>query len=340
MPLLQPYLRPPLVSTAAWERLCAAAGLLPGDDLIVFELRLVPGQSRVDLALRLSDPERARPLLRSLPAPHLTRLGERWGRDLRHPRPLASLWLEFDLDRVPRSAPALPPPVVCARLDESPTGPVEPGWVAGDLLPALHGRPLTAAEEGLVLRALENLPAGARPLYAFSLLPRPAAPLRLELIGLSPAAMGSYLAGLGAPWAGRRLAPLLPLVAGADRYHLSFDFCDEVAPRIGVEYALARLPQHDGRWTELLDRLVAAGLCQPDKRAALLAWPGQDSLWTAAARWPRPALAAGGHGVRCLSHLKLVVRPEAPPEAKAYLVFQHLPGTVGEGAGGASRRRR
>ena len=63
-------------------------------------------------------------------------------------------------------------------------------------------------------------------------------------------------------------------------------------PRVGMEGSFSRLPRREPRWRELLDRLVARGLCPPEKRDALLAWPGYDTFWSASGAWPvwpRPA---------------------------------------------------
>ena len=75
------------------------------------------------------------------------------------------------------------------------------------------------------------------------------------------------------------------LIAGCERPHLSFDIVDgdpeTIAPRVGLEGAFPRLPHREPRWAELVDRFVERGLCTPEKRAAVFAWPGWDSATTA-----------------------------------------------------------
>src|SRR6202035_2789300 len=77
-----------------------------------------------------------------------------------------------------------------------------------------------------------------------------------------------------------------PLAAGAARTQLSFDVDDEVEGRVGWECSYPRLPSREAGWTTLLARWTAAELATAPQRRALLAWPGYDSLWTAAPRWP------------------------------------------------------
>lgn len=248
-------------------------------------------------------------------------------------QPVSSLWLEFD--STPEAAD-LPTPLLCARLE----GSCEPDWLVGTLLPAMQGAPLGGAQRRNLLRCLAALPPRAHVLYAFSLLGRSEGGVRLELYGLGPAAMAGYLRPVVSTAAAERVESVVHLVAGADRFHLSFDVGEKISPRIGVECGLRRQPRREPRWAELLDRLVAHGLASRAKVDALLTWPGQDSLWTAPDRWSEAAVSLGGHGVRCLSHLKLVLHPDRPPEAKTYLLFQHLPGRASVAHARRLNRRR
>lgn len=331
-PLLRPRLPPLLVDDAAFAFLRRVGRRIPGDCLGILELRLADGSPEIDFAVRFTRSGQARAVAPRLPSAWARRFVSSWARRPADLRPVASLWLEFDSPPVPGGEPGdgLPTPVLCARLG----GPADPDWLAGVLLPAMLGGPLCGAQRGALTRCLAALPPRARVLYAFSLLGRPGGGVRIELCGLEPAAMAAYLRRAVSPAAAARVASWAHLVSGADRFHLSFDLDadasgaggDGMSPRIGVECGLRRQPRREPRWAELLDRLVAEGLASRAKREALFAWPGQDSLWTAADRWPAAAVGLGGHCGRCLSHLKLVLREGRPPEAKAYLLFQHLPG--------------
>lgn len=332
LPLLDPHLPSLLVDRRARDWLAGVARLAPGDCAGVVELRLAGDSPAVDFAFRLVRPDQARPVAALLSSARARSFLSRWARREPGLAPVSSLWLELDspVDGAGDEAGKPPAPLLCARFDRA----VDPGWLTGSLLPALCGEALAARRRRLLDRCLAALPAGARVLYLFSLLGRPGAAVRLEIFGLEPAAMAAYLRRAASPLEAELVEAAAPLVAGAGRYHLSLDLGAEVTPRIGVECGFERQPRREPRWAELLDRWLAHRLADPAKRDAVLAWPGQENLWTTPGRWPAAAIGLGGHAVRGLSHLKLVLRPGRAPEAKAYLLFQHLPaaGAAGHGA--------
>ena len=51
-------------------------------------------------------------------------------------------------------------------------------------------------------------------------------------------------------------------------------------------------PGREPRWGALLDHLVANGLCTPEKREALLSYPGYTDEETATVPWPAGAAAS------------------------------------------------
>jgi hypothetical protein len=290
---------------------------LPGVLLATLEVRLGAETGPVDLSLRARDPGEALRLVGCDFPTHTKSFLSRWAGGDPALVPVHSIWLEFDLDREPA---ALPTPVVCAKLFPD----AEPGWLTGELFPALHGRDLTAAERRQVRRCHEAIPQPGYLLYAFSLGARGADALRLEVFGLELPALLAYLAEVApamVPW----VESPAGLLAGAERVHLSLDLGREVLPRVGVEGSYSRLPPREPRWAELFERLVDRGLCRPDRRDAALAWHGSESFWTAPAAWSVEAFGAGGFCFRKLSHVKVVCRPGRELEAKAYLLFGHLP---------------
>jgi hypothetical protein len=320
-----------LADRRSLARLQALAHRLPDAGPMVLETRLRRTGTRhraVDLSLHVTSPAHAAALC-ELGESERPAAGFGWPRFLRAwaMRPdwrtrVPSLWLEFDLGRLPAMPAlpaALPAPVICARLADG----VDAAWVAATLLPAMHGAALTAVQCRLLERCWRETPAAGRPLYVFSLASRGAGRVRVEIAGgLDLPALACLLARLRAPAAARRVARLQPLLAEADRLHLSCDLGDldePLAPRVGVEVSFPRQPRNDPRWDRLLGRLVAAGLCSPAARDAALAWPGQDSLWTAPERWPGAPGAARRRCARTLSHLKLVCDRRRPTTAKLYL---------------------
>jgi len=315
-----PRLSAPLFDVQALTRLSTIARALPGDVLAVLEARLAPGPGPVDLSLRLRNASEAE-RLRDYPLPsHLAAFLSAWPGPNSPFAPVRSLWLEFDLDREPS-----PPPIPCARL----ASPVAADWLTGTLLPALHGGELEPEQREAVRSCLVALPGAARLLYAFSLYPRNPGAVRLEIFGLDPQGILETLRRVG-PRMVEHTAEIAPLFAESDRLHLSLDFTSEILPRIGIEASFVRQPEREPRWKVIFDRLVAAGLCDPGKRDAALAWSGYDTFRTAPEAWPA-TVGRRGFCVRSLSHVKVVCWPDRDPEAKVYLAFGWLEGSRAAG---------
>lgn len=306
--VLRPNLTEPLFPPFAVDRLLSTAGDLPGDCLGILEVRLGSGPAPVDLSIRLLDPSQAHRMAERVTPPHLRSFLTGW------PEGVLSIWLEFDLDREPD-------PVPCVKLHPD----ASPSWIADTLLPRLHGKPLTAEQRDLFLFCHREIPAHGHLLYVFSLLPRGIEAVRMEVYGLGLEDVQSLL-GRIAPDSVPRVSEIAPLFAGVEHLHLSFDVAPGgVLPRIGLEGSFPRLPHREPRWEELFRRWVQQGLGSPEKKEALLAWPGYETFWTAPAAWPVEAVGARGFCVRGLSHVKVVSTPDREPEAKAYLSFGYAP---------------
>lgn len=303
------HLAPPLCSPRALDRLLALGAHLPGDCPGVLEVHLGEGGGTVDLSVRIEEPGQARRVAgQPLPA-HLRDFLSRWSETEGPFSAIPCVWLEFDLDR---PVVGFPIPSVCTRLPRG-TG---LDWLIESLLPALRGGRLSEAQCRLLRRCHAEIPEEGGLLYVFSLLSRPGNPLRMELFGLDPAGALAYLRRV-APHTVSPLAGIAPLFEGIERPHLSFDLGAEILPRVGLEGSFAR--QREPRWAELFARLVACGLCTPEERDAILAWPGYDTFWTAATDWPVEQAGVHGFCVRSLSHVKVVAQPDRAPEAKVYL---------------------
>jgi hypothetical protein len=308
----RPHLAPPLLDERSVDRLQAVSPYLPGDCLSILETRLGPGRAGVDLAQRLETPSQARRLMAApLPA-HLRAFLARWSEPAGGFAAIPCVWIELDLDR---DRSGLPTPVVCARLPLA----VEIGWLLESLWPAIHGQPLTAAQRHLVRKCWEQIPTSASLLYAFSLLSRGGGAVRMEICGLEADQIRGYLRRIGLAEIAE-VEAAVPLFSHVERLHLSFDIGSEILSRIGIEGSFAGRPEREPRWRDLFTLLVDRGLCTPEKRAAVFAWPGYDSFWTAPESWPEAA-DLRTVCVRGLSHVKVVCRPGRELEAKAYLTL-------------------
>lgn len=317
--VLGPKLIEPLFAPETVRRLRRLAGALPGECQGTLEVRLASGATQVDLSLRLLTAAQALGAAARFPS-EVGRFLTLWSAPEGPLAPVRSVWLEFDLDRE-----ELPDPVVCAKLPAD----IDSGWLLRTLLPALQVGPLSRGQRHLIFACLDALPDSAHLLYVFSLRARGSDAVRLEIFGMEPSQILDYL---------RRVAPrmvpavqeITPCFEGVERLHLSLDVGGEIRPRIGIEGSFPRQPRREPHWEELLSRLESRGLCSPQKLTDTLAWPGYDSFWTAAQRWPVAEVGPRGFCIRALSHVKVVCRPECEPEAKAYLAFGPFerPGTA------------
>jgi hypothetical protein len=312
LPIVEPHLASTLVGEEAKRRLRNTARSIPADCLSILEARLAPGETAVDLSVRLERPEQALRMAPQLREPHIREFLTQWAEKEEGRKPL---WLEFDLHS---DSPGLPSPLVLAALPPQ----VNPVWLADTLLPALHGKALSAAQREAVLQCARAVPSSASIMYAFSLRSRPDEPVRLDFLRLGQKERREFLAQV-APHLCPLVDELVPNLEGTERPHLSFDIGSGIPSRVGMEGSFIRQPNREPRWAQLMDRLVERGLCAPGKRDAVLAWGGYDSFRTAPELWPVESQGKSGFCVRALSHIKIVGELDRPPQAKVYLTFCH-----------------
>jgi hypothetical protein len=293
-----------LVGHEAFERLREIARQLPGDGLAALEIRLAHAAGIADLSLKVAQ---LRGLTDTFFSPQTRQFLRRWSAG--ELPSVASVWLEFDAER---SGAGLPDPVLCAEVERG----ADPVQTLDTVFQTLD-----TSQRDWALRCIAEIPPPARLLYLFDLRARGTRNLRLEILGLAPQDAPAFLARL-APHLAPGVAKAAPLLAGAERPHFSFDVGPEgIGPRTGCEGSFVKWPHREPRWRELFDRLVDRGLCTPEKRDAIFAWPGQETFWAAPERWPAEAAGTRGVCVRALSHVKVVAQPGCAPEAKAYLLF-------------------
>jgi len=322
------HLTPELIGDQALDRIEGLTRRLPPEALGALEIRL-HGRAGVDLSVRLLSPESCHQAASRLRRPVLHDLATTWESDPRWAQTVSALWLEIDLPLDPADDPAERAPIVCARVERFPDM-VDLAWITEQLLPTLGGRRLTSHQKESALRILRGLPPTAWLLYAFDLSPRGNREIRLELFGPARNDLVPFVHDVTGGTGTRQAEQALELLGDLDRLHLSVDIdpTGGISPRIGIDGSYRKAPSREPRWRMLFERLVAAGLCAPKTKDAVLDWPGYDSFWTAPEGWPLPGGGIGGFCVRALSHIKLVTRPDTGPEAKAYLLFGHVGRTI------------
>jgi len=325
--VLRPHLPRALVSDAAFARLVALGHGIPAalTRFAYVECRLAAHDDAVDTVLSVMPEERAQV---QAAASHSVGRGwaraaalcERWDAAGPHAA-LDHLWLELDAATEPSDPGVFLSFGDVPRMDRVPataTG------AADAALEALLGAPLPPLHAAHLRRAIDALPAGAYVPYYGVMFGRSDRAVRLCAIGLDDVAIATWLWKLRWPGdvdaLGRLLGDLGAVWAEGSthlRRMVHVDVTDDgLGPRAGVEYGLAPSPQLRGQIAErpFLDTLVTRGWCTPEKRDALLAWPGYSAEHFPHEPW-RSLL------VRRLNHVKIVHRPDAPPQAKAYLAF-------------------
>ena len=168
-------------------------------------------------------------------------------------------------------------------------------------------------------------PPGAAVPYAGIMLARARQAVRVYLSRVPGSAVPALLDAVGWPEDEARVtARVLGAVDGGAAPELGMLHLDvlegALLPRLGLEYTLERKPQVRGGIAEraFVDRLVECGLCVPERRDALLAWPGYEVRTLRHELWPSWL-------VRRVNCIKLVHEPGREPQAKAYLLAFHQP---------------
>jgi hypothetical protein len=196
----------------------------------------------------------------------------------------------------------------------------------------LLGEPLSPAVRQHVSRCINALPEQARLYSGGAMLSRVFSGVRLYLCGVPRSSVAGYLKAVG--WPGE-IAEVLALIQWLPPFletvEIALDVGETMLPRVGLECHVfgVSLPEAKAKWTELLDILVAKGLCLPSKRDALLAWMGHSHARSIAGPWPadihKEPDAAGSDVMRVLTrtinHIKVVHHPGRSLEAKAYFTL-------------------
>jgi hypothetical protein len=180
-----------------------------------------------------------------------------------------------------------------------------------------------------ILRCIEKMPKGASLFQVGTMLSRSTNDVRLYINKVRSQNILSYLNALGWSEADGTFETLITdFEEKADRFVLSFDVTpDGIEPRIGLECSFEENRYHqEKRWEDVFEYFVQKGMCLPEKRDALLRYPGVDYPDDFSGGVMRPFVSVSQHLdeifsgalVRYISHVKVVYIPNHPLEAKAY----------------------
>ncbi|XXT20200.1 hypothetical protein WME94_01360 [Sorangium sp. So ce429] len=321
-----------LVTADAWERVLGAARRLPpAVSCTYLECRLGPDAPEVDLGASVT--AEGRSILQAATPADLRLSGEEaaiWGRVQELARAWADpasplhervpvLWLELDSGEL-TCGRLLPSVLMCVDPSLS-KGPVQQDVVGHRLddcapsiqaaLSALSREPLAPAARADLDRCFEALPACGRVVHVGFMVTRRPAVVKLFAAMDREQVLG-YLDAIRWPGSLAEAAALMTTFGGGpDTFRVDLTLGARLLPRLGLEFASRRGADPDRR--ALIARCVDQGLCTPQKRDALLSWPGSTREELPGYAWP----------VR-LSRwidMKIVHRPPEPLEAKAYLGF-------------------
>lgn len=242
---------------------------------------------------------------------------------------LRNLWLEYDLTNPINEASA---PSVFFGTDRLTRG-AEAGW-ALDLVEGLRGERLSSASRDTISELIAVLPRSAKMFQVGIMCSRLEAPLRVCVIGQELGEISAFLAA--ARWPGKcplveeTLHGFTPMI---ENVALDLDILDDgrLSPKLGIELYQRRGTDINHRMIGLITRLTDSDLCLPQKAIGLLAWGGITHERRYPDLWPaelirRRTLRGGNESstfCRWLHHIKIVLEPDAPPTAKAYLAVSH-----------------
>ncbi|MFQ3612473.1 MAG: 2OG-Fe(II) oxygenase [Cyanobacteriota bacterium] len=342
--VIQPSVPDELLDAESWQGIQAIAQWLPGSltNFFGFECRLGIPEAAGDFLICLDAQEAGRntlasaeygaSLLQSEPIwQRIHQLGQHWqaAGSLLSER-VHNMWLEFDVERSGSVATPLPSCFIGSLpIYGNPTeGDEIHHWLLTEPLTLLRGEALPTCVQAMVLRCLQALPIGAYVFQVGLMLARHNDWVRLCIRDIDPDQILAYLDSIGWPGSLSGLEQLLhQLEPTVDRIDLDLDVEGSIGPKLGLECYLMGQPARDPRWGKFLDTLVSMGLCLPQKREALLRYPGYVRERHFPETWPRPLqklsrlLGPDCESVfyRGLHHIKVVYRGEQALEAKAYL---------------------
>ncbi len=329
--VLFPNLTPKLVGTDALLDLKALASNLPPILRGGFECRLTANTSQVDLqqCIVQDDIELLREhIITSANRVHpgwlqLSDFLNEWRTSLKS---IPEIWLEFDIN-----SSSVPIPAIFVGLPQKISPAYETYEIAVHSLNLLLPSAWSEWQDNLY-RCFAACPNGIFVSHIGVMLSRNTPALRVNIKRLQANSLVPYLQQLGWQQQSNEVETLMrQLCALCERITVCLDVGQHIYPQIGLECIFLQQLPHESRWAVFLDYLIECGLCEPQKREALLNWPGQSNPLNSLAPWPEHLISASllepkEHFTvfeRRLSHIKVVWQPQRQLEAKAYLWFEH-----------------
>jgi hypothetical protein len=351
--LVQPDMPTELVSPQAMAELVELTQHLPSSvahENFIFECNLSRPNPVTDFSLLIRTGQQGIDVMRRLPpaiagGPVWKGVGsfmETWADPGSALFPaLDNVWLEFDTSSARSFAGngPLPPsvfhgygsPDTMRQKGMSPERQID---ITLQALRALMDRAIDSTMWHRLRSCFEFLPPGTDIFQVGTMIARDTDAVRVCVRGLAFCDVVPYLERLG--WNGdqERVEELLAsLDSRTDELSLALDVGAAVHPRLGFECFL----EPGGRpaaecWAPFLDFLIDRGIALEPKCRAVLTYPGHlderfdSDVWPSGLHALSTLLGPSTVSVllRTINHVKLVLDPEQPLEAKAYLAVRHL----------------
>jgi hypothetical protein len=162
------------------------------------------------------------------------------------------------------------------------------------------------------------------------MLGRPAPALRINIKQLQVDGVAKFLRDVDWPGNVEEVMAFLESLDELGGFTICLDVGAEIFPQIAFE-CVPKRSEDAHAWNGFLDSIVQKGWCLPEKRDALLLWPGFITPANSEAPWPASLIHASllkpvdqfTVFERQISHVKLTLRPGRTVEAKAYFGFIH-----------------
>ncbi|MUG95828.1 hypothetical protein F7734_27105 [Scytonema sp. UIC 10036] len=333
--VVAPHLHSDLVSPEALSQLQALAQILPPLSMTAgFECRLGCERSQVDFCVKLPclpanlpDKFLQHPVWQAIQA-----FCQEWiePTSFLHQQ-VNNIWLEFD---VVGQIPEVPIPSIFLALNEENNSDIP--RLIETVLKIFNLPSFNAQLNSNLQLCIDSLPTGASIRQLGFMLSRSVDGMRVVVGGLSPQHFSDYLEKIGWSAQSEQRNIFQSLVSTVSEFVdsiriLNLDVGEIIYPKVGWECYLEKQPQQEPRWQLFLNHLVDMGLCTPEKKNALLIWPGwsqkasQPELWPQNLSWSDIFLSSRATSIfgRVVNHIKIVYQPGYPLEAKAYLGFVH-----------------
>ncbi len=243
---------------------------------------------------------------------------------------ICGLWFEFD---IADSSSEIPVPGIFMQTKplriDTPEDIEKCTWITRIAMPLLIGQPISETLERRFLNCIEQLPEGASLFHVAVMLSRASSAIRLVINRMRPDQIVPYLKSIG--WSDNEnegLSKLLEeLQDHTTRINLHVSIGDNIDPKIGLECNFSPDQYNmETKWSKFFDYLIEKGLCLPEKKSALLGFPGveQEDIshnfnlesYITAVKISHNDFSKAL--VRYINHVKISYAPNHSLEAKAY----------------------